>query len=181
MSGGYQHLTADPNEQLLRELTSQRRRLDELEKPTGSQLSPLPIAATGGDFSVINVNTTTGMQWQPNAAYGAVTFTVPATASGTILVTVSAALLANQVTNAGQMFTYVGYNLAGGNSSVQTSCLMVYAINAENRLQASRVVVDTVSPGQTYTARLTAGYEHFNGGNGFSSANYMSIAVQVLA
>lgn len=189
MSGGYDRLSNDELERLLSRMDGMQRRLDELERPTGTQISPVPVAASGGFASGASITGDTGVVWVDNTNFASVAIDVPRSASGRALVYVTATILVNifgGASTAGGMYTYVSHTTTGGSTGSVTDALVVSTstgINNENNVsvRATAVNLVTLNPGVTETIKLCAAYKHSSTATGLYTINDMQIAVQLLS
>src|SRR5690606_10970778 len=95
MSGGIRPVPEDRLAQLVAEVDRLRRDVRELQKPTGTQFRPIPVAAEGGFASGAAITGDTGVVWQSNTDFAEVNVEVPATASGQVLVYLTATVETN--------------------------------------------------------------------------------------
>ena len=100
MAGGYVVSPPDPIAQLVEQLRDLRGRVSELERPTGTQFQPAPVAATGGNFSQFSITGSTGTVWADNSGFASVSITVPPSASGAVLVYMTANVMVNEASAA---------------------------------------------------------------------------------
>ncbi len=189
MSGGYDRLSNDELERLLSRMDGMQRRLDELERPTGTQISPVPVAASGGFASGASITGDTGVVWVDNTDFASVEVDVPRSASGRALVYVTATIEVNIIQGgpgAGQMETYVSHTTTGGTTGSTTNALVVGSrtggSNSNNvSVRATAINLVTLTPGATETVKLCAAYMHAGTATGLFAINSMQVAVQVLS
>lgn len=189
MAGGYDVTPVEPLDVLREELRGVKARLSELERPTGTQLQPLPVAASGGNYSQFSLSGSTGVVWADNSGFASVDIVIPTSASGAVLVYMTANVMVNEaaaVSASGTTTAYVSFNAVGGTSGSTSDALIVETSlglsesKANIRVRSTAINLVTLSAG-AHTLRLAAAYEHSGTSTGATTINSMSIAAQVLS